>query len=109
MGSDARDWIGAAACSEGPTPATRFADLPRSYRKELLRLTAAAGLSIAFFITVGVLPRVLASRSLASRVALLEPPAARPPSLPETERNERPALRPVAAHIRRQPIAREPI
>jgi hypothetical protein len=75
MTSQARDWMAAASCSEGPRPTIRFADLPRQHQHEILRLTATAAGSIAFFIAVSVIPRTLSSRSLVSGVVLLDPPA----------------------------------
>jgi hypothetical protein len=63
-------------------------------------------MSIAFFVTLGLLTRALSSRSLAARVALPEAPAARS-ALLATDLNERPLSHPLAVHIRRQPSTRE--
>lgn len=117
--SHARDWIGAAACFEGPRPGARFGDLPRPHKKELLRLAAAAAMSIAFFILLGISSRVLASRSLASRVVLPQAVAARPPALvidqdagpalltDLTDLNDRPSSPPPVVHIYHRPFARQ--
>jgi hypothetical protein len=114
--SQARDWIGAAACCEGPRPGARFGDLPRPHKQELLRLAAAALMSIAFFILVAISSRVLASRSLAARVALPQAVAARAASLQMevnvrpaslTDPDDRPSSRPPVVHIYHRPFARQ--
>lgn len=76
MAGRARDWIGAASCCEGPKPATWFGDLPRAHQREMLRFAAAAVLTTAFFVTLGVLTGSLPSRSLAARAV---PPDAEVP------------------------------
>ena len=104
MSTEARDWMTAVACAEGPRPTVTFTDLPRQHRGEMLRFALVAAVSTAFFVTVGVLAQPLSSRSLAaaaalpdsslSRAALLETRVAAEPPLFTPERLRRPAPRP---------------
>jgi hypothetical protein len=110
MTSQARDWMGAASCSEGPRRTIRFSDLPRKHQREVLRLTVTAAMSVAFFIVLVVVPRTLSSRSLASRVALLDPQTRAVPvvpplrtAVPDVHRNDRLVSRAQTARIRQQP------
>jgi hypothetical protein len=70
MTDQARDWMVAASCCEGPRPAVTFSDLPRAHRDELLRFALVAAASSAFFITVALVMRPLPSRSLTTAAAL---------------------------------------
>lgn len=114
MASPARDWIGAASCCEGPRPAATFADLPRAHQREMLRFATAAVLSTAFFLTVGILTRVLPSRSLAARVGVLDASVAHPVMMDMRQAStfEARPMRPMREHLARRPagpVADEPL
>ncbi len=81
MANEARDWMTAASCAEGPPPSVRFADLPRQDQGEVLRVALVAAASTAYFITLAILARPLASRSLQGDAALPHPGMARSPIL----------------------------
>jgi len=76
MAERAGDWPGAAACCEGPRPQATFADLPLHHQDHIVRFAFVAAASLAYGITLGVLLRPVASRSLVSHAPL---PAAAPP------------------------------
>jgi hypothetical protein len=77
MGDDSRDWLSAAACTEGPRPAVTFADLPPQHQEEMVRLVLVAAAAAACFVLV-IWSAPLASRSLAGDTAM--PNADPPPS-----------------------------
>jgi hypothetical protein len=75
MGDGSRDWLSAAACTEGPRPAVTFADLPPQHQEEMVRLALVAAAAAACFV-LAVWSAPLASRSLAARTVM---PQADPP------------------------------
>lgn len=81
MANDAKDWMVAAACVEGPRPKVTFGDLPRQHQEDILRLAVVAVASTAYFITLVVLSAPLASRSLVAHATLPHPGVARSPVL----------------------------
>jgi hypothetical protein len=117
MASPAHHRIGAESSRECPTPAPTFGDLPRAHQREILRFAAAAALTTAFFLTLGLLTRWLPSRSLAARavlpdaeashVALLDPlpipPHARPSPRSPLERAARSRAKSQLASLREPP------
>ncbi len=78
MSDQARDWMTAASCTEGPRPSVTFSDLPRRYRGEMVRFAIVAAASSAYFVTLVILSRPLPSRSLLNDAALPGGVASRP-------------------------------
>jgi hypothetical protein len=72
-------WLSAAACYAGPGMRSRLTELPREYRRDIVRFGAmAAATSLSFVIAAVVLAQPLPSRSFAH---LTRPPVAHPRSL----------------------------
>jgi len=68
-----RDWMAAAACSEGPRRQVTFTDLPEHHQSEIVRLAIVAAATTAYFVGAITLGPPLSSRSLTASAALPRP------------------------------------
>jgi hypothetical protein len=90
-----RDWMAAAACTEGPRPEVTFADLPQQHQSEVVRLALVAAATVAYFVTAVTLAPPLSSRSLAAPAPLPVPARSRPVAPEGRTIDSSPAPRPL--------------